>query len=83
MAVDFGDDDQTSTKPTHVLMGRLGNAKHGNRLGVCWLNRDGSLAVRLNVGVTLSWNDGLLLRAFPQDGADSADADGRTQRRGR
>ena len=39
-------------------------------VGACWMNADGSINVQLNVGVTLAWNDGLQITAFPNDWTD-------------
>jgi len=36
-------------------------------VGAAWTNPDGSVSIRLNPGVTLSWNDGLQITAFPSE----------------
>lgn len=38
-----------------------------NTVGVAWLNSDGSVSISLRPGVTLSWDDGLQITAFPND----------------
>lgn len=39
-------------------------------VGAAWMNADGSIHVQLHPGVTLAWNDGLQLTAFPNDWKD-------------
>ncbi len=38
------------------------------RVGVAWKREDGSLLVKLEVGVALRWDDGLVLGLFDNDG---------------
>lgn len=58
-------------KPTHIIkvMDRA-DKKNVGRVGVAWLNQDGTISITLNVGVTLSWNDGLMITAFKNDYED-------------
>lgn len=35
-------------------------------VGGAWLNADGSMSIRLDVGVTLRWDDELMITAFPR-----------------
>jgi hypothetical protein len=42
-------------------------------VGAAWLNDDGSISITLNAGVSLRWDDGLMITAFdanyqPKDG---------------
>jgi len=34
-------------------------------VGIAWRNETGNLSIRLNPGVVLRWDDGLILTAFP------------------
>lgn len=34
-------------------------------VGSAWVRDDGSLLVKLHAGVTLSWNDGMIISLFP------------------
>jgi hypothetical protein len=56
------------TRPTHVIkvMDRSTGRK-GGRVGAAWVNPDGSISIHLDTGVTLSWNDGLMITAFEND----------------
>lgn len=56
---------RTPTKPTHTIkvMDRA-TKKKGGRVGSAWLNKDGSISISLDTGITLSWNDGLMITAF-------------------
>lgn len=64
----------TSTKPTHVIkvMDRT-TKKKGGRVGAAWLNKDGSISIHLDTGITLSWNDGLMITAFENNRNDGGD----------
>jgi hypothetical protein len=56
---------RTPTRPTHTIkvMDRATKQK-GGRVGAAWLNKDGSISIQLDVGISLSWNDGLMITAF-------------------
>ena len=58
-----------SKRPTHRIKAlkpqTSETAKVYNEVGAGWVNDDGSFSISLNVGVTLSWNDGLTVTAFP------------------
>ena len=55
-------------KPTHVLKvkEREGNGK--TRIGVGWLNDDGSMSISLHSCVILTWKDNVMINLFPVDG---------------
>lgn len=54
-------------KPDYVLKVKSEdrNCKDTTLAGVAWLNDDGSLSMRLNPAVVLSYSDGLLKTLFP------------------
>jgi hypothetical protein len=54
-------------KPDLILKVRLRDGSEGTSavVGVAWLNPEGHVSITLNPGVTLSWNDGLQITAFP------------------
>lgn len=55
--------------PTHLLKAK-DKAGETAFVGRCWLNDDGSMSIKLNVGCQLSWRDDLQLTAFPKDAND-------------
>jgi hypothetical protein len=57
------------SKPTHIIKAMVrADEKKTGRVGAAWLNADGSISIHLDVGVTLSWNDGLMITAFENGG---------------
>lgn len=64
-------------KPTHEVYANEKGGGSGRALvGVGWEDADGSISVRLNVGTTLSWNDGLYIRIRPKKAAKEPPATG-------
>jgi len=53
-------------RPTHTIKVKEKEGSAQGEVGRAWLNDDGSLSIQLNPGVVLSWNDGLLITAFPR-----------------
>lgn len=52
--------------PTHVLKVKERNGSARGEVGVAWLNKNGSLHISLNPGVTIAWNDSLHITLFPK-----------------
>jgi hypothetical protein len=53
-------------KPTHRIKAKTkGDTLDTATIGVAWLNENMSMTIRLNVGVTIAWNDELVITAFP------------------
>lgn len=57
--------DLVPKKPTHKLKAKLRDGSATNDVGVAWMRQDGSFSVQLNVGVSLRWDDPLILSLFP------------------
>ena len=54
-----------SKSPTHVLKVKQRDGKASGRVGVGWLNEDGSMTLSLDPCVVLSWKDDVMINAFP------------------
>ena len=60
-------------RPTHRIKALDQRMKSSNKskaarsseIGVGWANTDGSMTIRLNVGVSLRWDDEIVITAFP------------------
>ena len=66
----------TSTKPTHRLKAKVrtdDNSGAYGDVGAAWLNENGSLSVRLNIGIVLDWRDNCLLTLFPSEASASTE----------
>jgi len=57
----------TPTKPTHRIKIKDKATKASGIVGSAWLNKNGSMSIHLNAGVTLSWTDNVVITAFPVD----------------
>lgn len=54
-------------KPTHILSVKQRKGEGRGKIGVGWLNEDGSMSVSLNPCVVLSSNDDVIITLFPVD----------------
>ena len=55
----------SSRPPTHILKVMQREGKGKGRIGVGWLNDDGSMSLSLDPCVVLSWKDDVVINAFP------------------
>jgi len=53
--------------PTHTLVVYERGGTQRCSAGVAWLEQNGSLTLKLNPGVRISWDDDVTLKLFPQD----------------
>lgn len=54
-----------ASRPTHVLSVKEREGKGTCRVGVGWLNPDGSVSIQLNPCVVLSARDDVFISLFP------------------
>jgi len=54
-----------STYPSYILKAITPGGKHWNQVGAAWSRPDGSLFLRLDPCVTLSWKDDVTLALYP------------------
>jgi len=68
----------SSRKPDYILRVKLLEEKRsGGRMGVAWVNKGGSLSIKLDTGVVLDWRmsqENVLITLFPTEN-DKADDD--------
>lgn len=57
-------------KPTHRIKAKVKDSLDTASIGVAWLNDNMSMTIRLNVGVSIAWNDELVITAFPVGESD-------------
>jgi hypothetical protein len=60
-------DEWEARKPDYRLRVKERDGKATATVGAAWSGKNGSISVRLSPGVSLVWNDGLLLTLFPID----------------
>jgi hypothetical protein len=56
------------SRPTHRIKVKRtdGDSKDSAIIGAAWLNDSGSITIKLHMGVSIAWNDGLTITAFPE-----------------
>jgi hypothetical protein len=58
-------------KPTYILSVLHKESKKKGKVGAAWLKPDGSISIRLEAGVTISWKDDFVISLFPNRAGDS------------
>ena len=59
--------DFTPRRPEYNVVVSEGPGHHWNRVGGAWLTDNGGFSIKLNPGVTLSWDDGLKIMMFSNE----------------